>query len=82
MYPEYFGQENKHFLYFEYQIKVDPETLKIDPPRRVALELKPKLKEKLDKMEGKGVISKEPEATHGSIPWLLRLRAMATYECA
>ena len=64
MYPECFKQEGKHFKNFEYDIKIDPTVEpKIHPPRRVPMELKDKLKLKLDEMERKGVIVKVPEPT-------------------
>ena len=51
MYPECFEQERKHFLDFEYDIKVDQKIPpKVHPPRRVPLELREKLKAKLEEM--------------------------------
>ncbi len=64
MYPECFEQKGKGFLNFEYDIKLDSSVPpKVHPPRRVPMELKPKLKEKLDEMEGKGVIFKVAKPT-------------------
>jgi hypothetical protein len=70
MYPECFEQEGKHFLNFEYDIKLDPAVPpKVHPPRRVPLELKRGLKVKLDEMEQKGIIMKVAEPT----PWVSSL---------
>ena len=67
MYPECFDQDGKHFLNFEYSIKVDQRVQpKVHPPRRVPLELKDKLKAKLEKMVQKGIIKKVQEPT----PWV------------
>ena len=64
MYPECFHDRDKHFLNFEYSIKVDPSVEpKVHPPRRVPFELKPKLEAKLAEMEQKGVITRVPEPT-------------------
>ena len=55
MYPECFQDQGKHFLNFEYNIKLDPTIEpKVHPPRRVPFELKPKLEAKLKEMEKKG----------------------------
>ena len=64
MYPECFEIEGKHFLDFEYSIKVDQSVLpKANPPRRIPLEVKEKLLAKLKEMEERGVIVKVTEAT-------------------
>ena len=52
MYPECFEEKDKHFLNFEYKIRVDSNVEpKVHPPRCVPFELKPKLEVKLLKME-------------------------------
>ena len=64
MYPECFEDKGKHFLDFEYNIKIDPTVEpKVHPPRRVPFELKSKLEAKLKEMEQKGVITRVPEPT-------------------
>ena len=64
MYPECFNQSNKHFLNFEYDIKMNPSASpKVHPPRRVPLEIRDKVKVKLEEMESKGVISKVNDPT-------------------
>ena len=64
MYPECFEEKDKHFLNFEYKIRVDSSVEpKVHPPRRVPFELKPKLEAKLLEMERKGVITRVPEPT-------------------
>ena len=54
MYPKCFKDKGKHFLDFEYNIKIDPTVEpKVHPPRCVAFELKSKLEAKLKEMEQK-----------------------------
>ena len=64
MYPECFETEGKHFLDFEYSIRVDPSVIpKAHPPRRVPLELKDKLGSKLEEMVKRGIIERVAEPT-------------------
>ena len=64
MYPECFDLKGKYFKDFEYTIKLDPSVKpKVHPPRRIAMEVKGKFKQKLDQMEGDDVIVKVDEAT-------------------
>lgn len=64
MYPECFATEGKHFLDFEYSIKVDPSVIpKAHPPRRVPLELRDKLGSKLEEMVRRGIIERVSEPT-------------------
>ena len=64
MYPECFETQGKHFLDFEYTIKIDPSVKpKANPPRRVPLELKDKLKAKLEEMLKRGITHKVSEPT-------------------
>ena len=64
MYPECFQTEEKYFKNFMYDIKVDSSvTPKQNPPRRMALEVKPGVKKKLDDMEAEGVLAKVTEPT-------------------
>ena len=64
MYPECFETKGKHFLDFEYSIKLDPSVKpQANPPRRVPLELKDKLRVKLEEMLERGVIYKVNEPT-------------------
>ena len=67
MYPECFDPHGKFFKNFEYEIKIDPDVKpKIHPPRRCAIELKEKFREKLLEMKQRGIILKVDEPT----PWV------------
>ena len=64
MYPECFQQKGKYFKNFEYDIKIDANVQpKAHPARRVPFEVREKLKEKLDEMMEKGIITKVEEPT-------------------
>ena len=59
MYPECFKDQGKHFLDFEYTIKIDESVPpKAHPPRRVPLELQEKLNIKLQEMMKRGIIKR------------------------
>ncbi|KAI8487966.1 hypothetical protein Bbelb_344140 [Branchiostoma belcheri] len=63
MYPECFDDTVGCFDE-EYHITIDPKVEPVvHPPRRVPLELREKLKEQLDEMEQKGIISKVTRPT-------------------
>ena len=64
MYPECFDPNEKFFKDYHYEIRCDPAVEpKVDPPRRVPIELRDKLKTKLDVMEKRGIIAKVCEPT-------------------
>ena len=64
MYPECFEPDGRYFKDFMYEIKVDPSAEpKARPARRVPLEIRPKLKAKLDEMEKRGIIKRVAEPT-------------------
>ena len=64
MYLECFQQKGKYFKNFEYDIKIDANVQpKAHPARRVPFEVREKLKEKLDEMMEKGIITKVEEPT-------------------
>ena len=64
MYPECFNHKDKHFLDFEYKIKLDKSVKpRIHAQRRVPIELRARVKKKLDAMARDEVIVKVDEPT-------------------
>lgn len=64
MYPECFDDTVGCFEEYEYHITVDPSVKPvIHPPRRVPLELKERLREQLNEMEKKGIITEITQPT-------------------
>ena len=64
MYPECFNHKDKHFLNFEYKIKLDERVKpRIHAQRRLPIELRNRVKKKLDAMARDEVIVKVDEPT-------------------
>ncbi len=64
MYPECFDDSDKYFKDYYYEIKCDPSIEpKVDAPRRIPLELRDTVKNRLDDMEKRGIIRKVCEPT-------------------
>ena len=64
MYPECFQDSNKYIPDYKYRIHLNPDVKPtIHAARRLPLELKPRVKRKLQDMESNGILAKVEQPT-------------------